>query len=363
MAKHSVFTRFLRNLEPDGPLEREGDFPEVWTALRLLLVRELKRRSLWSLSPAYLGIHGSTTWADPEAVEELLADCFVFVFAERFRSLQAQLSHKPDVEGLVLRNVRNFLHETQKRHDPIGFRVFTVLRNGVRSLLSAGELQVIDGNPAVGRDTVLAFGLEASSEEAARAEELRPHLLGWNDDLLPGLITARGWDVRHVTARLESHLHDLASAGVVAFRFQDLIDTLRQDARSRWRAVWLHTPEGIPPQLEEEGFGAVARLVELSEGDERESLHRLLACLERSIERVAEPRAHARNYLRRLLSFLANHAADSPDERGAPGAGLPSHRQLAKLLAIPRERLPDLFRTLLELAAACRRKVSGKESP
>lgn len=362
MAKHSVFTRFLRNLEPDGPLEREGDFAEVWTALRQLLVRELKRRSLWSLPPAYLGIHGCTTWADPDAVEELLADCFVFVFAERFRSLQAQLSHKPDIEGLVLRNVRNFLHETQRQHDPIGFRVFTVLRSVVRSLLSAGELQVIEGNPAVGRDTVLAFRLEVSTEEAARAEELRPHVLGWNDDLLPDLITARGWDVRQVTARLESHLLDLASEGISAFRFHDLVDALRQDARARWRAVWLHTPEGIPPQLEED-FGAVARLVELSGGDERESLHRFLACLEQSIERVAEPPAHSRNYLRRLLSFLKNHAADSPDERGAQDEGLPSHRQLAKLLAIPRERLPDLFRTLLELAAACRRKISGKESP
>jgi hypothetical protein len=363
VSKDSGFTRFLRNLEPDGPLDREnGDFDEVWTALRRLLVSELKRRSLWSLPPAYLGIYGCATWADPEAVEELVADCFVFIFAERFRSLKAQLRYKPDIAGLVLRNVRNFLHETQKRHDPVGFRVFTVLRSVMRDALSAGELQVIAGSPAVQLDTVLAFRLGASPKEATRPEELRPHVLAWNDDLLPDLITARGWDVRQVMARLERHLRGLAAEGIRAFRFRDLVDALRQDARARWRAVWIHSPEGIPPQIEKDGFAAVVRLIELPGEDERESLHTLLACLERSVEEVAEPPARSRDYLRRLLVFLKSHAADVSEEPGAPGKGLPSHRELGKLLAIPRERLPALFHTLLELAETCRRKISGEES-
>jgi hypothetical protein len=362
VSKGFTFTLFLRDLEPRGPLEREdGGFDEAWTALRRLLVSELKRRSLWWLPPASLGIYGCATWDDPEAVEELVAECFVFVFAERFRSLKAQLRYKPNVEGLILRNVRNFLHETQKRHDPVGFRVFTVLRSAVRGALSAGELQVIAGSPTVRHDTVLAFHLGTCPEEAARLDELRPHVLAWNDELLPDLITARGWDVRQVTARLEGHLRGLADEGLRAFRFQDLVDALRQDARARWRSVWVHSPEGIPPRLEEDTFASVARLVELPGEDERESLHRLLACLEQSIERIAEPPARSRDYLRRLLVFLKSHAADAPEERGAPGKALPSHRQLAQLLAIPRERLPDLFRTLRDLAEACRRKISGEE--
>ncbi|HVS00475.1 MAG TPA: hypothetical protein VMW27_27865 [Thermoanaerobaculia bacterium] len=353
----------MRNLEPGRPLDPEDrEFEEVWTALRRLLVSELKRRSLWSLPPACLGIYGCAAWADPDAVEELVADCFVFVFAERFRSLKAQLRHKPNVDGLILRNVRNFLHETQKRHDPVGFRVFSVLRSAVRGVLSAGELQVIAGSLVVRQDTVLAFGLGVSPEEAVRLEELRPHALAWNDDLLPDLITARGWDVRQVTARLERHLLRLAAEGIRAFRFHDLVDALRQDARARWRAVWVHTPEGIPPLLEEEGFATVARLVESPGEDERESLHRLLACLEQSVEQVTEPPARSRDYLQRLLVFLKSHAADAPEERDAPGRGLPSYRQLSQLLAIPRERLPDLFHTLLKLADACRRKISGEES-
>lgn len=363
VSKDSGFTPFLRNLEPGRPLDRESrEFEEAWTALRRLLVSELKRRSLWSLPPSFLGIYGCATWADPEALEELVADCFVFTFAERFRSLKAQLRSKPDIDGLVLRNVRNFLQETQRRHDPVGFRVFTLLRSAVRNALSAGGLQVIAGSPGVQRDTVLAFRA-APSEETARLDELRPHVLAWNDDLLPDLITARGWDVRQVTARLERHLHRLEAAGIRAFRFHDLVDALRQDARARWRAAWVHTPEGIPPRLEEDGLTAVVHLVEpLSLWDENESVHKLLACLERSVERVPEPPARSRDYLRRLLAFLKSHATDSPDEGGASGEKLPSHRQLAALLDIPRDRLPGLFQTLLDLAETCRRKLSGEES-
>jgi hypothetical protein len=200
VSEDSGFTRFLRNLEPGRPLDRESrELEEAWAALRRLLVSELRRRSLWSLPPAYLGIYGCASWNEPEAVEELLAECFVFIFVERFRSLKAQLRSKSDIEGLVLRNVRNFLQETQRRHDPVGFRVFTVLRSAVRNLLAAGELRVIAGNPGVQRDTVLTFG-SVSSEEAVRLEELRPHVLAWNEcrDELDSL---RSLDIVHLQGR------------------------------------------------------------------------------------------------------------------------------------------------------------------
>jgi hypothetical protein len=335
----AVFTRFLRALEPGRSSPSDG-FEEVWQALRRLLVSELKRRSLWSLSPAYLGIYGSTSWADAEAVEELVADGFLFLFGERLRSLQAQLRQKPDVEGLILRGVRNFLYEAQKRHDPLGFRVFTVLRAAVRAAVTAGSLHVVEGSPAVRRATVLAFHADASPAEAARPGDLAPGVRAWNDDLLPDLITARGWEVRPLMARVGEHLLGLPEAGFPVFRFQDLVDPLRHEARARWRALWAGSPDG--------GGGL----------EERESFRGLLDCLERGIEAIPQ-RARSRQYLRRLQVFLRNYAADTGEFPGGEET-LPSHRQLAQLLGIPRERLPGLFIILRKLAEACRRRVPGK---
>jgi hypothetical protein len=356
----AIFTRFLESLAPDRPWA--GDvFAEVWQALRRLLVSELKRRSLWSLPPAYLGIYGSASWADEEALEELTADSFLFVFGERLRSLTAQLCCKPNVEGLVLRSVRNFLHEAQKRHDPVGFRVFTVLRCAVRASVAAGTLHGIAGSPAVRRDTVLAFEPERSSTEAVPLARLDPEVRRWNDDLLPDLITARGWEVPPLLARVEEHLRRLAVQGVAVFRFQDVVDPLRDDVRSRWRALWAGAQGEVGFEHGEEDLSAIVHLVApISSLEERESFRDLLDCLERGIESLAE-RSQGKEYLRRLQMFLRNYAADTDGASTGEDERLPSHRRLAELLGIPRERLRGLFGTLQKLAVACRRR-GEKES-
>lgn len=348
----AVFTRFLQALDPGRPLEGEG-FEEVWQALRRLLIGELKRRSLWTLSPAYLGIYGSASWADEDAIEELVADGFVFIFGERLRSLRAQLRFKTNIEGLILRSVRNFLHEAQKHHDPVGFRVFTVLRGAVRAAVAAGDLHVIEGNPAVRRGTVLAFHPGSSPSDAASPGELGPALRAWNDDLLPDLITARGWEVRPLMERIEKHLLGMHALGFFVVRFQDLIDPLRHDVRVRWRALWAGAQGEVLPQSGEDDLFPVVLLVAPARSlEKRESFRDLLDCLERGIEGLAQ-RVQSKEYLRRLHIFLRNYAADALDM--AEGEGLPSHRRIADLLGIPRERLPGLFATLQEIAEACRR--------
>jgi hypothetical protein len=352
----AVFTRFLQDLEPDRPMAGEG-FEEVWQALRRLLVAELKRRNLWTLSPAYLGIYGSPSWADDEAVEELVADGFVFIFAERLRCLKAYLRFKPDVEGMVVRSARNFLHEAQKRHDPVGFRVFTVLRGAVRAAVEAGALHVVAGSHAVRRGTVLAFaggGSPGEAADAADADQLASAVRAWNDALLPDLITARGWEVRPLMARVEEHLLRLPLLGFPVYRFEELVDPLRRDARARWRALWAGAQGEVLPQAGEEL--AVLPVMPARNLEERESFRNLLECLERGIEALAQ-RTQSKEYLRRLQIFLRNHAAEAIEAQA--GGGLPSYRRIADLLGIPRERLPGLFATLQQLAAACRRS-SGR---
>jgi hypothetical protein len=345
----AVFTRFLSDLRPGRPLEGEN-FEAAWQGLRRLLVGELKRRSLWHLSPACLGIYGAASWSEEEAVEELVADAFLFVFGERLRSLQAHLRSMPDVEGLVLRSVRNFLHEAQKRHDPVGFRVFTVLRSAVRSAVAAGRLSVIAGSPAVRRDTVLAFHA-GPTEDPAPTAALAPLVRAWNDELLPDLLTARGWEVPPLLARVEERLGRLRAQGIAVFRFQDLVEPLRHDVRARWRALGA---EGQPAG-DAELAGMASWMVPASRLEERESFASLLLCLERGIEGLPE-RAKSKEYLHRLQVFLRNYAVDGVDAENEAGERLPSQRRLADLLGIPRERLPGLFATLQKLVEACRRR-------
>ncbi|HYH46859.1 MAG TPA: hypothetical protein VEG34_14335, partial [Thermoanaerobaculia bacterium] len=265
---------------------------------------------------------------------------------------------KSNVEGLVLRSVRNFLHDAQKRHDPVGFRVFTLLRTAVRDALAVSALHVIAGSQEVGRDTVLACAPGLHPDVlVARPEELRGVAGPWNDDLLPQLITARGWEVRPVLAVFGHRLRSLPGHGIRAFRFRDLVEPLCQDARARWRAVWTHSQGEMAPLPGEDGLAALVRLVAPASGlEERESFRCLLCCLERSIDCSEEP-DRTRQDLRRILLFLRSHALDSNEADG--GAPLPSHRKLAELLSIRRERLPRLWAILLGAANSCRQRCSG----
>jgi hypothetical protein len=350
-----VFTDYLRALDREGEPEPRR-LAAVRKALRAALTGELRRRGLWNAPPSYLGVYGFASW--DEGLEELLAECYAFVFVDRLRSLQAQLAVKPNVDGLVFLNVRHFLHERQREHDPLGAQVFQVLQAAVRAAVAAGELSVLAGDARIRNDTVLGLSPDADPATAPGAD-LRALAARWNDDLLPDLVTLRGRRQEEVVQRLRRHLADLWGADVTAFRFKDLIDPLKADARRRWAAL-------LEPAAEEAGIergdDEATRMVRLVRPDtafeERQFFRSLVACVLAAVERLDVP-VRTRGYLTTLWQFLRVEAAGGPAEE-APGRR--SQRRLAELLGIPRERLPGLYETLGRLLEECRAANSGKPS-
>lgn len=354
----SSFTDFITALDLDDEAIAREAFDTVWSALRRALVQKLKQRSLWSAPPSYLGVYGRSSWSDEAALEELLADCYEFVFIHRLRGLRAELEVKENIDGLVFRNVGNFLYELQKRHDPLGFRIFIALRTAVRRAVKAGNLYVLHGRPGIGNETVLGFSPSASPDDA-RSTELEEHVKAWGDDLVPDLITADGRGREAMLAVLEERLCRLRDQGVETFRFKSVIDLLKADVRQRWGQMW-HLAQG-EWSLEHgtEGLAAAVRLVHPDPGvEERDAFDKLIARVTAAIDRLEVPE-RTRVYLHRLWLFLRSHATGVP-ATGVPAAAvqvtaasvtpagdkLPSRRKLAKLLRIPRDRLAGLFETL-----------------
>ncbi len=165
-----VFTDHVRLLSSGKPLDA-GSLEALWGALRAALRAELRRRGLWESPPAYLGVYGWESWetsgAERGALEELLFECYSYIFVPRFRSLQAQLKVKPNIDGLIFLSIRNFLHERQKEHDPLGSQVFEVLRSAVRTALAEGTLRVLSGDERIRNDTVLGFPSGAGTPAGA----------------------------------------------------------------------------------------------------------------------------------------------------------------------------------------------------
>jgi len=350
----SVFTAFVGCLQ--GPATPDADlFHDAWHGLRAALVQELKRRGLWQSPPSYLGVCGWERWdSEPPAagsaarragaLGELVADCYAFIFVDRLQSLKRQLQEKADIDGLIHLNIRHFVHERQKEHDPLGFRIFELLQEAVEGAVSSGALHMLAGDKKVRNDTLLGFEREA--EVPSGPLDLEPIVMRWNDELMPALVTARSRQQPAVVQRLRECLLDLPRCGVAAFRFRELLDPLKKDARRRW-AAFLAEEETGPVALAPAAGQVAAIELPGTAVESRQSFEHLTRWVSTSIDHLeADPRT--RTQLTTLWHYLwRQHGEDAEPER--TGAGVPSYRQLGQRLNIPRERLPALFALLRQV--------------
>jgi hypothetical protein len=362
----SVFTAFIRCLQgertPDADL-----FHDAWHGLRAALANEMKKRGLWESPPCYLGAYGWERWdseaprADTQAqgsgttreqvsaLGELVADCYAFIFVDRLQSLKRHLQDKPDIDGLVLLNIRHFLHERQRAHDPLGFRIFELLRAAVEDAISSGALYILAGDKKIRNDTLLGFN--PAAELPPTTHDWEQIVLRWNDELMPGLITARTRQQTAVVQQLRGCLLELPQRDIESFRFKDLLDPLKRDARGRWAVLLGEEEKGSAPSPD----AVPAPVPPESSVESQQSFEDLSRCVSTSIDRM-EVDSRTRAQLTTLWQHLWQQHGEECQEAGhdeptlgKSGKRPPSYRQLGQRLNISRERLPLLFALLRQL--------------
>lgn len=366
-ADAETFTTYVKALsEQHSGLD--ALFEGVWTKLRQMLARELRRRSLWTGSPALVGLIGWESWSavaegpgqTAGPLEELLPDCYTEIFHVRLPVLISQLRVNEGIDALVSTFVRQFLSERQQIHDPLGSRIFKMLRVAVRTAVSARELFVLRGRKSIVNSTVLGASEKANPDDTATVDDLRPIVERWNHDLLPGLITAQRAERRQVLERLGRFLFHLESDGVTVFRFKDLVNPMKQDVRGRWGALYESEVGEVHKQPakgeDEEERGAIRALIRVFRPqfriEEVESYRKLVACVTELLDRV-EASGRTPQYLDVLWTFMRRFSLD--DDAG----DLPSHTKVGKELKIPRERLPELYGMLGKLLRQCQERLMG----
>jgi hypothetical protein len=358
-AGEPTFTALVRRLSAAGDGLDAATFDRSWAALRRALAAELRRRGLWEGRPSHLGIYGAERWPQgPDAtgsdpLDELTAECYIFIFVDRLRALRAQLEIKETVEGLVVVNVRHFLYQRQKDNDPLGFQVFDAMRTAVRRALETGALEVLEGDPRIRNETVLGFRVGAEAAGPGDVD-LAALVREWNDELLPDLVTARGRGRAPVLGGLQRRIEELRERGIEAIRFKDLIDPLKDDVRARWADLVEQEVREVGSDDDERWPADPSRLLRPDlRLEARDAFRALVACVSERVAGFGEGAA-ARRHLDTLWGFLRTWAAGRVGEEA-----LPSRRKLAALLGIPRDRLPALYAVLQRLVEGCERETVG----
>lgn len=345
----TVMTDFVRQMDSAvGPSQEL--FSQTWQALRGMLRAEMQRRSNWQGPPSYLGILGHPSWTAREgtdALDELVSECFEFIFIRRRKSLRDHARHRISVDGLITLGVRHFLLYNQRRHDPLGFRVFEVLREALRLGIDQGDLEVIAGDPRIRNDTWLMLPGASTGLDHVPAADPEELATRWSREYLEELVGASREDLRRLKHSLVQEIIEWLGDGSARVRFGDLAAPLKTQCRQAWAGRFLDTSWGRqsePPRVVDESFTALAR------------------CVRHRIQNV-ETRPKTRTYLRRLWGFLETFADRNPKGHANGLESLPSSRRLGDLLDIPRARVPELLKSLGGQLQACTRESGNPGRP
>jgi hypothetical protein len=331
----SVLTEHVRNF--DAASDPEG---QVLPALERLLRHRMRQKNLLSAPPEYLGYPGVPSWAAPNAFEDIVVDCYIFAIAQRVAALRNQLKIKPNVDGLISRNVKNFLLERQRRHDPIGYAVFGNVKGA--ALEAATAKVIVLENLDRGKlynETVLRF--DGGRPGASPAP---PDLI---QDAVKG---ATGWEevIRHLTETTEEgrewvlgFLRQLRGVGIAAVRCGDLVAAVAGRVRAEWAARHADPAAELGREGEDE-YEATVRLVWPDEGLEaRDRWERLKGVIPDRIARL-DRQERVRERLAGVFAALVRAV-----EEGEPAP--PTQAELAERTGVARATLSDDFRLLREI--------------
>lgn len=380
----SRFSDFICSLS-SGVEPSQQSYVAFLSKLRPALLRQVLWRGLWDKPPRFLGVVGSG-WSDPEAREELLADFCAFMI-RRLPGILKRCQEEFDIDYLVYINIRNFVHETQEKHDPVGSRIYRILISAVKRSIDSERLHLLSSSFETLPSRVIDEDFDREDDQRSREQTDKTikysSILGftpqsdplsvkgvdlvhrvevWRTELLPDLVTA--YQYTRVVQRLEGCISGLRNQGIEVFRFGDLLDCLRTQARE-WLVSVQHASQG--PSAPEDAGDEYPKLVPIVSPDtgieNRDFLHQLSRCVIAGIERREDRRTQ--EYLLKLWRCLYSWVAESAEteknlgSRGLEGNKLPSAKKLGEILGIPRNRIPGLKDTLGRLVQGCQSALSG----
>ena len=231
----------------------------------------------------------------------------------------------------------------------MGFRLYELLRSAVLKLIDERRLFILRGDDSIRNATVLAT---SENELRPPVTDLGSAASEWATGIVSDFVSTGPGCRQRVVEALVGHLGRLASQEIHCFTFKAAIDGLKKAVDQQIRALYRNEQGEVVIEPADGGDQLIRVLHPETWVDEMDSFRKLVACVS---ERVVSHKARekTKEYLARLWGLL-RWLAGGVEE-------VPSHRQIAEVLKIPRAQVPRLLNTLGGFARKCLKEA--KHSP
>jgi hypothetical protein len=228
---NNKFTVLIKKLNKNSCFLPESVFDSLLKTMAKALRERMSQRGLWKSPTDYLGYSSAGNWnQDGSLFEEIVFDCYVFAIAKRLRSLGNAMQRFDNIDGLVYRNINNFLTELQRTHDPIGY---AVAQNAICAIEQAIELGAVipEGLRRGKICNQTSFSFE-SSKVMDDPELISKVLINNNKWLKIRLSLAKR--NKRVQQQLCELICAFKDAGIKSFNFKTLVDIMKEDIRASY---------------------------------------------------------------------------------------------------------------------------------
>jgi len=258
--KGPTFTELFKQLQDESCMNPVDAYENFRKKMAGVLRGNMRKRGLWNEAAELLGYTGN--WKDEQTFGDLLDDCYMFNYM-RFKNLTKKLKVYDSIDGYIYINIKNFLFEKQKKNDPIGYKVFTKLKEAICCAINICSIKLYGSKNAeckIDNNTLLVFvspnaitpdALSSSDIESKNCLENAKKILHnnkeWTENIQYKL--ARLERIREKSQQIfcEKIVCDMAcqlkNLKIETCHFKDFLQVFKEDVRA------------INPQVEEEPFG------------------------------------------------------------------------------------------------------------
>lgn len=228
------FTIIIKQLNEDSCFLPKSVFHSLFKVIAKTLREKMSQRGLWISPTNYLGYPSADHWnQDSNLFEDIVFDCYMFAIAKRLQSLRNAMQRFDNIDGLVFRNINNFLTERQRIYDPIGYAVAQNLMCAIQNAIELGII-IPDGLRRGKICNQTSFRFESSNFKQTTEDHQLISKAFINNHKWLKIRTSLVKRNKRVQQELCEIICAFKDAGIKHFKFKTLVDIMKNDVRASY---------------------------------------------------------------------------------------------------------------------------------